>query len=91
MYQTIFTGGIKMKKALYINIGGEGHVNPTLGLVNDLVKRGEHITYYSSNHFEEKSKKPVPSSVPLIKRHTESLQKVWVLWLPSLKNIYCNF
>ncbi|EEM06056.1 Glycosyltransferase, MGT [Bacillus pseudomycoides] len=57
MYQTIFTGGIKMKKALYINIGGEGHVNPTLGLVNDLVKRGEHITYYSSNHFEEKIKK----------------------------------
>ncbi|MBY0595308.1 macrolide family glycosyltransferase [Bacillus bingmayongensis] len=46
-----------MKKALYINIGGEGHVNPTLELVNDLVKRREHIVYYSSNHFEEKIKK----------------------------------
>ncbi|SFI70940.1 MULTISPECIES: macrolide family glycosyltransferase [unclassified Bacillus (in: firmicutes)] len=46
-----------MKKALYINIGEEGHVNPTLGLVRDLVKRGDHIVYYSSNHFEEKIKK----------------------------------
>ncbi|KEK24659.1 macrolide family glycosyltransferase [Bacillus gaemokensis] len=46
-----------MKKALYITIGGEGHVNPTLGLVHDLVKRGERIVYYSSNHFEEKIQK----------------------------------
>ncbi|MBC6972515.1 glycosyl transferase [Bacillus sp. Xin] len=46
-----------MKKALYINVGGEGHVNPTLGLVSDLIKQGEHIVYYSSNHFEEKIKK----------------------------------
>lgn len=56
-YQTIFTGGKVMAKALYISSFGEGHVNPTLGLVNDLVKRGEHIVYYSSNDFEEKIKK----------------------------------
>lgn len=37
-----------MKKALYINIGGEGHLNPTLGLVQDLVQRGDNIVYYSS-------------------------------------------
>ncbi|WP_255258081.1 hypothetical protein [Bacillus sp. AFS018417] len=43
-----------MKKALYINIGGEGHLNPTLGLVHDLVQRGDNIVYYSSNDFEEK-------------------------------------
>ncbi|WP_103577524.1 glycosyltransferase, partial [Bacillus thuringiensis] len=46
-----------MKKALYINIGGEGHLNPTLGLVHDLVQRGDNIVYYSSNDFEEKIKK----------------------------------
>ncbi|PEF99484.1 glycosyl transferase [Bacillus wiedmannii] len=46
-----------MKKALYINIGGEGHLNPTLGLVQDLVQRGDNIVYYSSNDFEEKIKK----------------------------------
>lgn len=46
-----------MRKALYINVTGEGHINPTLGLVHDLIKRGDQIIYYSSNHFEEKIKK----------------------------------
>ncbi len=33
---------IKMKKALYINIGGEGHLNPTLRLVHNLIEREDN-------------------------------------------------
>ncbi|MGD7000427.1 hypothetical protein ACQCWD_28355 [Bacillus thuringiensis] len=65
-----------MKKALYINIGGEGHLNPTLGLVQDLVQRGDNIVYYSSNDLKKKSKKQVHNSVPSIKRHKESFRKL---------------
>ncbi|PPA93558.1 macrolide family glycosyltransferase [Brevibacillus laterosporus] len=46
-----------MAKALYISMLAEGHVNPTLGLVTDLIRRGEHIVYYSSNHFQAKIEK----------------------------------
>ncbi|WML32864.1 macrolide family glycosyltransferase [Clostridium sp. OS1-26] len=43
-----------MAKALYISVGGEGHINPTLALVRDLVSRGEQIVYYSSDGFKKK-------------------------------------
>lgn len=35
-----------MAKALFVTVSGEGHINPTLPLVSDLVARGEHIVYY---------------------------------------------
>lgn len=46
-----------MAKALYISVAGEGHINPTLALVDDLVKRGEQIVYYSSDGFQKKIEK----------------------------------
>lgn len=46
-----------MAKALFITVSGEGHINPTLPLVSDLVTRGEHIVYYSTNNFQKKIEK----------------------------------
>src|SRR5260221_9834765 len=35
-----------MPKALFFNVPGHGHVNPSLPLVAELVRRGHHITYF---------------------------------------------
>ncbi|AJA50033.1 glycosyltransferase, MGT family [Clostridium pasteurianum DSM 525 = ATCC 6013] len=46
-----------MSKVLFLSIPAHGHVNPTLGLVNELVKQGEDITYFCSQDFKEKIEK----------------------------------
>ncbi|MED3349475.1 hypothetical protein P4388_12725 [Bacillus thuringiensis] len=75
-----------MKKALYINIGGEGHLNPTLGLVHDLVQRGDNIVYYSSNDFEEKIKKAGAQFRPILKSTYYTSFMLWKeLLIPFLK------
>jgi MGT family glycosyltransferase len=43
-----------MSKVLFLSIPGNGHVNPTLGLVDGLVKRGEEVIYFSSDEFKER-------------------------------------
>lgn len=43
-----------MSKVLFLNIPAHGHVNPTLGLVAELVKQGEEVTYFCSEEFKEK-------------------------------------
>ncbi|MBU3181862.1 macrolide family glycosyltransferase [Clostridium psychrophilum] len=43
-----------MKKILFINIFGNGHFNPTLGLVKELINRGEQVTYIADESFREK-------------------------------------
>ncbi|HEU5347262.1 MAG TPA: hypothetical protein VFU63_01495 [Ktedonobacterales bacterium] len=40
-----------MAKALFFNIPFHGHMNPTLPLISELTRRGDHITYYSSEAF----------------------------------------
>src|SRR5574341_722771 len=35
-----------MPEALFFNVPGHGHVNPSLPLVAELVRRGNHITYF---------------------------------------------
>ena len=45
-----------MINILFLGYVFEGHVNPTLGLVRELVKLGNHVTYYSSADFKEKIK-----------------------------------
>jgi len=42
-----------MAKLLFFNIPAYGHVNPTLPVVTELVKRGHHIVYYNSDTFEQ--------------------------------------
>jgi MGT family glycosyltransferase len=43
-------------KALFFNVPGHGHVNPSLPLVAELVKRGHHITYFITENFSAKVK-----------------------------------
>jgi MGT family glycosyltransferase len=40
-----------MAKAVFFNLPFYGHMNPTLSLVAELTRRGEQITYYSSETF----------------------------------------
>ena len=46
-----------MSKVLFLSIPAHGHINPTLGLVNELIKQGEEITYFCSEDFKEKIEK----------------------------------
>jgi UDP:flavonoid glycosyltransferase YjiC (YdhE family) len=32
---------VKMARVLFINAGSEGHINPTIGVVQELISRGE--------------------------------------------------
>ena len=43
-----------MSKAFFLNIPAHGHVNPTLPLLQELVRRGETIIYYTGEEFREK-------------------------------------
>lgn len=43
-----------MKKVLFLNVTTHGHVNPSLGLVNELSHRGVEIVYFSNEEFREK-------------------------------------
>lgn len=46
-----------MAKVLNITVSGEGHINPTIPLLSELVDRGEEIVCYSLNDFQEKIEK----------------------------------
>lgn len=43
-----------MSKALFINMLGHGHVNPTIGIVKELINRGEDVTYIAGEEFRDK-------------------------------------
>jgi len=43
-----------MSNVLFLGSPSHGHVNPTLGLVHELVRRGEQVTYFSSLPFKER-------------------------------------
>ena len=43
-----------MSNVLFLAAPSHGHVNPTLGLVQELVRRGEHVTYFASPPFKER-------------------------------------
>ena len=43
-----------MSKVVFFSIPAYGHTNPTLPLVEELVKRGEEVIYYSTDEFTEK-------------------------------------
>jgi MGT family glycosyltransferase len=43
-----------MSKVFFFNIPFHGHVNPSLALAEELVKRGEEVIYYCTDSFKEK-------------------------------------
>ncbi|WP_033165637.1 hypothetical protein [Clostridium sp. KNHs205] len=43
-----------MANILFVNANLYGHINPTLPLVRELVKRGNKVDYFCSKQFEEK-------------------------------------
>jgi MGT family glycosyltransferase len=43
-----------MTKAVFFNIPAHGHVNPTLPLVQELVRRGETVIYYGIEEYRKK-------------------------------------
>ncbi|WP_258000374.1 hypothetical protein [Bacillus sp. Marseille-P3661] len=36
-----------MARFLFNNVGSEGHVNPTIGVVQELISRGEEVEYFT--------------------------------------------
>ncbi|MBS4175069.1 macrolide family glycosyltransferase [Bacillus sp. FJAT-49736] len=43
-----------MARVLFINGGSEGHVNPTIGVVEELIRRGEEVVYFTIEDFRER-------------------------------------
>ncbi|MFC3750282.1 macrolide family glycosyltransferase [Paenibacillus sp. GCM10012306] len=43
-----------MARVLFINGGSEGHINPTLGVVQELITRGEEVVYFSIEAYRER-------------------------------------
>ena len=44
-------GVVMMARVLFINAGSEGHVNPTIGVVKELISRGEEVVYFTIEDF----------------------------------------
>ncbi|HEX2907388.1 MAG TPA: macrolide family glycosyltransferase [Phototrophicaceae bacterium] len=43
-----------MSKAIFFNLPAHGHVNPSLSVVEELVRRGETIIYYATEEFRSR-------------------------------------
>ncbi|MCD1261638.1 glycosyl transferase family 1 [Paenibacillus athensensis] len=43
-----------MARVLFINVGSEGHINPTVGVVQELVARGDEVVYVCVEAFRER-------------------------------------
>ncbi|OPA73044.1 glycosyl transferase family 1 [Paenibacillus selenitireducens] len=46
-----------MARVLFINGGSEGHINPTIGVVQELISRGEEVVYFSIEAYRERIEK----------------------------------
>ncbi|UOF90612.1 glycosyl transferase family 1 [Fodinisporobacter ferrooxydans] len=43
-----------MARVLFVNGGSEGHINPTLGVVQELIRRGEEVVYFMAEQFRDR-------------------------------------
>ena len=43
-----------MARVLFINPGSEGHINPTIGVVQELISRGEEVVYFTIEAFRKR-------------------------------------
>jgi len=46
-----------MARVLFINGGSEGHINPTIGVVQELISRGEEVVYFCIEAYRERMEK----------------------------------
>lgn len=46
-----------MARVLFINGGSEGHINPTVGVVQELIARGEEVVYFTIEAYRERMEK----------------------------------
>ena len=46
-----------MSRGLFLTLPGHGHVNPTIGLVSELINRGDEIVYITAEEFRDKLEK----------------------------------
>lgn len=46
-----------MKKILFLGIPAYGHINPTLGMISELVKQGEEVVYFCTEEFRQRIEK----------------------------------
>ncbi|MGE7131404.1 macrolide family glycosyltransferase [Lysinibacillus xylanilyticus] len=46
-----------MARVLFINGGSEGHINPTIGVVQELILRGEEVVFFTIEAFRERIEK----------------------------------
>ncbi|MBJ6362611.1 macrolide family glycosyltransferase [Paenibacillus sp. GCM10012307] len=46
-----------MARVLFVSAGSEGHINPTIGVVQELVSRGEEVVYVTIEAFRERMEK----------------------------------
>ncbi|MFT9820668.1 macrolide family glycosyltransferase [Lysinibacillus sp. NPDC056185] len=46
-----------MARVLFINGGSEGHINPTIGVVQELITRGEEVVFFTIEAFRERIEK----------------------------------
>ncbi|TCZ74306.1 glycosyl transferase family 1 [Paenibacillus albiflavus] len=43
-----------MARVLLVNGGSEGHINPTLGVVQELIRRGEEVVYFIAEQYRDR-------------------------------------
>jgi MGT family glycosyltransferase len=48
---------VEMARVLFINAGSEGHINPTIGVVQELISRGDEVVYFTIEAFRERIEK----------------------------------
>jgi MGT family glycosyltransferase len=46
-----------MSRVLFINGPAEGHINPTLGVVSELIRQGEEVVYFTTEQFRTRIEK----------------------------------
>ena len=85
-----------MARVLFINAGSEGHINPTLQVVDELISRGEEVVYFSIEAFRSGLRRQVLLYERLMIKIYKSVsiwrQKLFTgknKW-PSTYSRYCN-
>ena len=69
-----------MARVLFINAGSEGHINPTLQVVEELISRGEEVVYFSIEAFRNELRR----QVLLYERLTIKIYKSVSIWRQKL-------